>query len=118
MANCIELENVGIVLEEEFMKPFNLSQNALAKAINVPVNRIHYILKGNRGISVDTDLRLTKLFGLSEGYFLRIQEEYETRRIKQHIGKELNNIIPLTYQPKACVPVQNSNQNTKIYKRG
>jgi antitoxin HigA-1 len=95
MENLIELEHIGIIFFEEFMKPYKLSQNALARLIGVPANRINDIVKGRRSITADTDLRLTKLFGLSEGFFLRIQEDYNIRIAKRQIEKELTHIIPI-----------------------
>ncbi|NLF83128.1 MAG: HigA family addiction module antidote protein [Candidatus Gastranaerophilales bacterium] len=92
MTKYIELPTIGEILKEEFMEPYGLSQNALARAIFVPPNRINQILKGTRRITADTDLRLTKFFGLSEGYFLRIQENLELRQAKRQIADELNNI--------------------------
>jgi addiction module HigA family antidote len=65
----IKLDNIGKILFEEFIEPYKLSQNALAKAICVASSRITDIVNGRRGITVDTGLRLTRLFGLSEGYF-------------------------------------------------
>ena len=59
MTEYIELTTVGEMLKEEFIEPFNLTQNALANAIFVPPNRIHQIIKGQRRITADTDLRLT-----------------------------------------------------------
>jgi len=91
----IILDHVGKVLLEEFMEPYKLSQNALAKAIGVAPSRITDIVNGRRGITVDTDLRLTRLFGLSEGYFLRLQEHIEITQIKQKINTELKKIVPL-----------------------
>ena len=72
-----------------------MSQNALAKSIGVAPSRITDIVNGRRGITADTDLRLTRLFGLSEGYFLRLQEHIETTIVKQKINAELKKIIPL-----------------------
>jgi len=92
MTKYIELPTVGEILKEEFMESYELSQNSLARAIFVPPNRIHQILKGTRRITADTDLRLTKFFGLSEGFFLRLQEEIERRQAKRKIAEELNNI--------------------------
>ena len=74
MSEYIELTTVGEMLKEEFIEPFNLTQNALAKAIFVPPNRIHQIIKGQRRITADTDLRLTTFFGLSQGYFYVIKK--------------------------------------------
>jgi addiction module HigA family antidote len=95
MKNCIKLDHIGKILFEEFIEPYGLSQNALAKAIGVVPSRIADIVNGRRGITADTDLRLTRLFGLSEGYFLRLQEHIETALTKQKIGVELARIIPL-----------------------
>ncbi|OGI02287.1 MAG: addiction module antidote protein, HigA family [Candidatus Melainabacteria bacterium GWF2_37_15] len=92
MVEYIPLPTIGKILKEEFMEPYELSQNALARAIFVPPNRIHQILKGTRRITADTDLRLTKFFGLSEGYFLRMQENIELRQAKRQIAGELDRI--------------------------
>ena len=66
MSEYIELKTVGEMLKEEFIQPFGLSQNAVAKAIFVPPNRIHEIVNNTRRITADTDLRLTKYFNLSQ----------------------------------------------------
>ena len=91
----IKLDHIGKILFEEFMEPYKLSQNMLARIIGVAPSRITDIINGRRGITADTDLRLTRLFGLSEGYFLRIQEHIETTLVKQKISGELNKIVPL-----------------------
>ena len=62
----------GEILKEEFLKQVGISQNQLAHAIGVPGNRIHAIVNGTRNITGDTDLRLCRFFGLSEGYFQRL----------------------------------------------
>jgi addiction module HigA family antidote len=98
MTEYIELTTVGALLKEEFIEPFGLSQNALAKAIFVPPNRIHEIVNNARRITADTDLRLTKYFGLSDGYFLRFQEDYELRVAKRKIANEINSIQPIQAQ--------------------
>ena len=95
MAKYIELTTVGEMLKEEFIEPYNLTQNALANAIFVPPNRIHPIIKGQRKITADTDLRLTTYFGLSQGYFLRYQEEYELRTTRHKITDDINKIKPI-----------------------
>ena len=95
MDEYIELTTVGEMLKEEFLDAFGLSQNALAKAILVPPNRIHQIINNKRGITADTDLRLTKFFGLSQGYFLRYQEDYELRMAKHNITDILDKIQPI-----------------------
>lgn len=95
MTEYIELTTVGEMLKEEFIEPFNLTQNALANAIFVPQNRIHQIVKGQRRITADTDLRLTKYFGLTQGYFLRFQEDYELRIARRNIADEIDKIQPI-----------------------
>ena len=77
------------------MEPHNLSQNTLAKSIGVASSRITDIVNGHRGITADTDLRLARLFGLPEGYFLRLQEHIQTTITKQKIRSELAQIVPL-----------------------
>ena len=95
MTEYIELTTVGEMLKEEFIEPFNLTQNALANAIFVPPNRIHQIIKGQRRITADTDLRLTTYFGLSQGYFLHYQEDYELRIARREIADDINRIKPI-----------------------
>jgi addiction module HigA family antidote len=95
MPEYIDLDHIGKILHEEFMEPYELSQNALARAIGVAPSRITDIVNGRRAITADTDLRLTRLFGLSEGYFLRIQEHIETTLARRKIGGELARIVPL-----------------------
>ena len=98
MTEYIELTTVGEMLKEEFIEPFKLTQNALAKAIFVPPNRIHQIIKGQRRITADTDLRLTTYFGLSHGYFLRYQEDYELRVARHEIENDIVRIKPIRVQ--------------------
>ncbi len=84
----------GVILKEEFLAEIGLSQNQLAKAIAVPPNRIHAIVNGTRDVSADTDLRLAKFFGLSEGYFLRLQNAYDLMEAKRAITPKLARITP------------------------
>ncbi len=85
----------GEILKEEFLAELAMSQNKLGAAIGVPPNRIHAIVKGERDITADTDLRLCKFFGLSEGYFLRLQNAYDTMEAKRRIAVEVARIKPL-----------------------
>ena len=68
----------GELLSEEFLKPMGLSQYRVAKEISVPAQRIGDIVLGKRSITADTDLRLCRFFGLSNGYWLRAQAAYDT----------------------------------------
>ena len=85
----------GEILKHEFLNELNMSQNQLADSIGVPRNRIHAIVNASRSITADTDLRLCKFFGLSEGYFLRLQNSYDTREAKRYIAKQIARIKPL-----------------------
>lgn len=84
----------GEILKEEFLAEIGMSQNQLGHAIGVPGNRIHAIVKGTRDITADTDLRLCKFFGLSEGYFLRLQNTYDTLKAKRRVTAEIARIKP------------------------
>jgi len=87
----------GDILKEEFLNTIGMSQNQLAHAIGVPGNRIHAIINGTRAITADTDLRLCKFFALSEGYFLRLQNTYDTVEAKRRIAVQVAKIKP--YKP-------------------
>lgn len=89
--------HAGEILKEEFLIPLNMSQNALAKAIGVAPNRIHSIINGTRGITAETDLLLCKFFGLTEGYWLRLQNLYEIMEAKRSIGNKLKNVKLFSY---------------------
>jgi addiction module HigA family antidote len=88
----------GEILRYEFLDEIGMSQNALAQAIGVPGNRIHAIVNGTRSVTAETDLRLCRFFGLSEGYFLRLQNVYDTLEAKRRIGAEVARIEP--YKPQ------------------
>jgi addiction module HigA family antidote len=88
----------GEILKEEFLNEIGMSQNQLAHAIGVPGNRIHAIVNGTRNVTADTDLRLCKFFGLSEGYFLRLQNAYDTLEAKRRISTEIARIKPYEQQ--------------------
>jgi addiction module HigA family antidote len=84
----------GEILLEEFLKPMGLSQNALARAIHVPPRRINELVLGKRAVSADTDLRLARYFGLSEGVFLGLQNDYDLMERRRQIEAELQTIQP------------------------
>jgi len=85
----------GELLYEEFLAPLGISKYRLAKEIGVPAQRIGDIVAGKRAITADTDLRLSKFFGLSDGYWLRAQAAYDTEVTKEKLADELNKINPL-----------------------
>lgn len=82
----------GEMLEEEFLKPLGLTKYRLAKDIGVPAQRIGDIVAGKRAITADTDLRLCKYFGLSDGWWLRGQVAYDTAIAKEAMKDELAHI--------------------------
>jgi addiction module HigA family antidote len=84
----------GEILMEEFLRPMTLSQTALANAIHVPPRRINEIVLGKRAITADTDLRLARYFGMSEGFFLGLQTDYELTQRRRQIGDKLKAIRP------------------------
>jgi len=84
----------GEILSTEFLQELGMSQNSLACAIAVPPNRIHAIVKGTRGVTADTDLRLCRFFRLSEGYFLRLQNAFDMLEAKRKISGALVKIKP------------------------
>ena len=84
----------GEILQEDFLEPLGLSQNALAQAIDVPSNRINALVRGQRGITADTDLRLARYFGMSEGYWLRLQITYDIMEARRNSEKAINRIEP------------------------
>jgi addiction module HigA family antidote len=73
----------GEILREEFLRPLDMSANALAQAIGVPANRISAILSGERGVTADTALRLARAFGTNPEFWLNLQQAYELRLAEQ-----------------------------------
>lgn len=92
--NLLPNPHPGEILALEFMQPLGLSQNALARALHVPPRRINEVVQGKRAVSADTDLRLARYFGLSEGFFLGLQADYDLMRRKREIAAELETIGP------------------------
>lgn len=84
----------GKLLSEEFLKPMGISQYRLAKEIAVPAQRISEIVAGKRAITADTDLRLCRFFGLSNGYWLRAQVAYDTEVAQEALAETLKKIKP------------------------
>lgn len=91
----------GELLSEEFLKPMGLSQYRLAKEIGVPAQRIGQIVLGRRSITADTDLRLCRFFGLTDGYWLRAQEAYDLEIARRKLAPELKRIRP--FNQAACL---------------
>lgn len=84
----------GELLREEFLRPMGISQYRLAKEIGVPAQRIGDIVAGKRAITADTDLRLCRFFGLSNGYWLRAQAAHDTEVAERTLRAKLARIKP------------------------
>ena len=85
----------GEILLEDFMRPMGLSINALARAIDVPPNRVSEIVNGKRAITADTALRLGHFFGTSAEFWLNLQSLYELRVAEQKAGKSIKTLPTL-----------------------
>jgi addiction module HigA family antidote len=83
----------GEILREEFMKPRDLSQNALARALNVPPRRINEIVLEKRGLTADTALRLARFFGTSAELWTGLQADYDLRLARQAKEKQITRDI-------------------------
>lgn len=94
MTKYLKNPHPGEILQEEFLAPLGMSQNALAQAIDVPSNRINELVRGRRGVTADTDLRLARYFGLSEGYWLRLQNTYDMMEAHREAGTAISRIKP------------------------
>ena len=94
MSEHLKNPHPGEILKSEFLAPIGMSQNHLAMAVGVPTNRIHDIVRGRRGITADTDLRLSRFFRLSEGYWLRLQNTYDLMEARRNLGRALDRIEP------------------------
>ena len=84
----------GEILRDDFLEPLGISKYRLAKEIDVPPQRIGDIVAGKRAITADTDLRLCKFFGLSEGYWLRAQVAHDIEVTKPELSPTLAGIQP------------------------
>lgn len=89
MAHKLKPIHPGEILNQEFLKPMNISQYRLAKSLSVPARRINEIVHGKRAISADTALRLSLFFGLSEKYWINLQAWYDLETEKDRLGKRL-----------------------------
>lgn len=92
----IDVPTIGEVLNEEFLIPLGLSQRKVAEAIGVFPARINEIMTGKRAMTAETDILLCKFFGMSEGFFLRIQMDLDLLKAKREQTAALAKIIPLS----------------------
>mgnify|MGYP001767264212 CR=1 FL=1 len=86
--------HAGELLVQEFMEPIGLTTEALASAIGLEPSCLDSVIKGKTAISADIDLRLGRYFGLSDGFFLRLQDQYELLEAKRRLDGDLDRIVP------------------------
>jgi len=84
----------GEILLEEFLKPMGITQYRLAKEIAVPQRRIGEIVAGNRAVTTDTGLRLSRFFSMTEGFWIGLQMDYDAAKAKDSLAKTLAKIKP------------------------
>lgn len=86
--------HAGELLVSEFMEPLDLDSTKLAEAIAVDAARLQAMIDGTARIDGELDLRLARYFRMSEGFFLRLQDQYEIREAKRALNGELDQIVP------------------------
>ena len=85
----------GVILLEEFMEPFGLSQNALARALHVTPRRINEIIHAKRSITADTALRLARFFGNSAEFWMNLQKRYDLEIARDTLSKKIDEEVEL-----------------------
>ncbi len=88
----------GDVLLEEFLRPMNITQNQLAKDINVPANRISQVVHGKREITSDTALRLGKYFGIEPEFWINLQVRFNMKIARSELGKKIEKEVNVYFQ--------------------
>ena len=101
MLREIPYPHPGEILLEEFLKPLGISQYRLAKEIGVPQRRIGEIVSGKRSVTVDTGLRLSAFFGMSDGFWTGLQIDYDTAIARDALAETLAR-IPRYVPDVAC----------------
>lgn len=86
--------HAGELLASEFMEPLGLDAAALASAIGIDVARLEALLAGSARVDGEMDLRLARYFRMSEGFFLRLQDQFELREAKRSLQSDLDRIVP------------------------
>ena len=90
MTDLLHNPHPGEILLEEFLQPLGVSQNRLARSIGVPPRRINEIVLGKRRITADTDLRLARFFGMSEGFWLGLQADHDLMKVRRQLAGRLD----------------------------
>jgi len=95
----LELIHPGEILLHQFLEPLGLSQNQLARDLDVPATRVNDIVNGHRPITVDTSMRLSRYFGNSPEFWLNLQQRYDVQRAERELGPQLEKKIQPFVQP-------------------
>ena len=90
MTDLLHNPHPGEILLEEFLQPLGVSQNRLARSIGVPPRRIKEIVLGKRRDTADTDLRLARFFGMSEGFWLGLQADHDLMKVRRQLADRLD----------------------------
>lgn len=93
-AKWLHNPHAGELLYSEFMEPLDIEASDLADAIAVDLPRLTALIEGSARIDGELDLRLTRYFRMSEGFFLRLQDQYELRAAKRLIERDLDRLTP------------------------
>jgi antitoxin HigA-1 len=91
----LEWQSPGKILRDEFLSPFALSVSAAALAMGMPRSRLNQIVRGERGITADSALRLSRYFGNSAEFWLNLQNHYDLMQSMPRVKKSLTKIKPL-----------------------
>ena len=83
----------GVTLYEDFMQPYGLSANGLARALDIPQNRVSDIVRGRRGITADTALRLERAFSVSAAFWVNLQSHYELEVAERDHGAAIRKVV-------------------------
>ena len=86
--------HAGEMLASEFMEPLGLDATSLAEAIGAPVAHVESVIAGAKRMDAELDLRLARYFGMSEGFFLGLQADYELLEAKRSLNGQLDRIVP------------------------
>jgi len=89
----LENDHAGLLLLTEFLEPLDLTVHALAESIGLKPERIRAVISGEARMDAELDLRLGRYFGMSEGFFLRLQDSYELLEAKRALNGELDRIV-------------------------
>ena len=90
----LENEHAGQMLVAEFMEPIGLSVPVLAAALGVAESHLNDVVSGKKSVDAELDLRLARYFGMSEGFFLRLQNRHDLLEAKRALNGDLDRIIP------------------------